>query len=201
MTDLSVTDYEDDGSDLIKLGVSEQHELEDNLVEKENHDQLESGDASKFPFSRNIVETEELLQFRKENIAYFIASDGSPCDEGSRALIEVNKIPVKLTLQVCNISETKKSNNKYLYGLCIREKNPESQEVIMNNPRTTLTLLRESLLEKNLKEFSIAKSPYIENVAWQDVPELVKDIFQASPIKIIVCKGTLQYVMQTRRNF
>ena len=70
----------------------------------------------------------------------------------------------------------------------------------MNNLRITLTLLRESLLEKNLKAISIAKSPYIENVAWQDFLELVKDIFRSSPIKVLVCKGSLQYVMGSKRD-
>ena len=91
-------------------------------------------------------------------------------------------------------------NNKYLLGLCIRGENAESQEVIRANLRDTLTQLREFLIAKKIKEFSIAKSPYIENIPWIDVLKLVKTIFGNNSIKIIICEGTLQYVTENRRD-
>ena len=144
---------------------------------------------------RNIIESKELLQFRKDNIAYFIASDGSPCNKGSRVLIEAHKIPVKRTVSTGNISGTRRNNNKYWFGLCIREENPESQQIIQNSLRDTFALLRESLITKNIKEFSIAKS-HIENIPWLDIIEIIKTTFKDDSIKIIVCKGTLQYVTE-----
>ena len=147
-------------------------------------------------FSVNIIESKELLQFRKDNIAYFIASDGSPCDKGSRVLIEANKIPAKQTVSVGNFSESRRNNNKYFFGLCIREENPESQQIIKNNLRDTFALLRESLITKNIKEFSIAKSSHIENIRWLDIIEIIKTTFKDDSIKIIICKRTLQYVTE-----
>ena len=81
-------------------------------------------------FNRNIVESKELLQFRRDYITYFVASNGDPCDEGCRTLIEANKIPAKQALQIGSIKETKRNNNKYLFGLCIRGGIPESIESV-----------------------------------------------------------------------
>ena len=101
---------------------------------------------------------------------------------------------------VGKINETRRSNSKYLFFLCIREGNSESQEIIKKNSRNTLTLLRDLLITKNIKEFSIAKSPYIENIPWVDVIELIKAIFENNLVIVIVSKGTLQYVTENRRN-
>ena len=64
-----------------------QEELNVKLSSEDNH-QSDSKKTTQTAFMRNIIESKELLQFRKNNIAYFIASDGSPCDKGSRVLIE-----------------------------------------------------------------------------------------------------------------
>ena len=85
-------------------------------------------------------------------------------------------------------------------GLYIRGENAESQEIIRASLRDILTQLRESLITKEIKEFSIAKSPYIENIPWIDVLELVKTIFENNSIKIIICEGTLQYVKENQRD-
>ena len=172
--------------------------LNGNLDNEESTSQIKA--TNETAFNHNIVETKELLQYRSDNIAYFVTSNGSPCDKGSKALIEANKIPVKCTLQVGNINEIKKSNNKYLFGLCIREEISESQVTIKDNLYHTLVLLRESLISKYLKEFSIAKSPYVENIPWRDILEIFKEVFDNVSIKIIVCKGTLQYVTGNQRD-
>ena len=56
------------------------------------------------------------------------------------------------------------------------------------------------MITKNIKEFSIAKSPHIENIPWLDIIEIIKTTFKDDSIKIIVCKGTLQYVTEERRD-
>ena len=101
-------------------------------------------------------------------------------------LIEANKIPAKQTVRVGNISETRRSNNKYLFGLCIQNENSVSQQIIKDNLSDTLTLLRESLITKNIKEFSIAKPPYFENIPWLDIIEMIKTTFKDDSIKIII---------------
>ena len=161
------------GNNKLSRRTQDQQESRKDSTGEENY-RSENGATTENTFSRIIIETKELIQFRKDNIAYFVANDECPCDEGSRALIEANKIPAEQTLHVGKINETRRSNSKYLFGLCIREGNLESQEIVKKNLRNALTLLRDSLITKNIKEFSIVKSPYIESIPWVDVIELIK---------------------------
>ena len=39
-----------------------------------------------------VIETKEMIQFRHDNLKYFISSTSELCDEGARKLIEFNKI-------------------------------------------------------------------------------------------------------------
>ena len=149
---------------------------------------------------KNIIETKEIIQHRLDHIIYFVDVNGTACDHGAQKLIESNKIPEKQLLQVGNINEMKRSNNKYLFSLCIREDSPESQLIIKERIYEILIKLRDLLQEKKLDGFSIAKSPHIENIAWNDIVEIFKLIFEKSKIKVIICKGTLKYVPENMRN-
>ena len=136
--DSSSTDIELDKSTTLGQGIIapntfNQEEFEENVTDKDSY---QSGNklTPRIERTHNIIETKELLQFRRDNIVYLVASD-----EGSRALIDANKIPIKQKLQVGNIKEIKRHNNKYLLGLCIRGENAESQEIIRANLRDILT--------------------------------------------------------------
>ena len=109
--DSSSTDIELDktitlGQEVIAPDTFNQEELEENVTDKDSY-QSENKLTPRIERTYNIVKTKELLQFRRDNIVYLVASDESPCDEGSRALIHANKIPIKQKLQVGNINEIK----------------------------------------------------------------------------------------------
>ena len=119
-SELSSTDAEVNQNAISRREVTDKEigkpqELRKRSTSGSNH-QSETEISIQTPYSRNLVETKELLQFRKDNIVYIVASDGSPCDEGSRGLIEANKIPRKQTLQIGSISESNWSNGKYIFG-------------------------------------------------------------------------------------
>ena len=88
-TDLSLTDAEP-----CEFGTVAEKKTNRNIcnqqiteVNSENEGSISQLKAtSETPFNRNITETKELLQFRSDNIVYFITNNGSPCNEGSRAL-------------------------------------------------------------------------------------------------------------------
>ena len=83
---------------VVKIGTDKstrnQQLINGNLDNEESTSQIKA--TRETAFNHNIVETKELLQYRPDNIAYFVASNGSPCDKGNKALLEANKIPVKL---------------------------------------------------------------------------------------------------------
>ena len=162
--------------------------------------ELECGKTTRTASNNDIIETKELVHFLTDKIVYFVVSDGNPCDVGSQTLFEANKVPVKQEIQVGRLSEIKRSGNRYLFGLCVRSETPESQEFIKCNLNNAFTLLHEPSKNKSTKTLSIAKSPHIENIPWTVVTQIIKKVFNNSPIKIIVCKGTLQYVTENRRD-
>ena len=53
-----------------------------------------------------IIETKEVIQFRKDNLIYFVTSTGNPCDKGAKDLIEFNKIETNQTLQGISATHT-----------------------------------------------------------------------------------------------
>ena len=162
--------------------------------------ELECEKTTRTAFNNDIIETKELVHFRTDNIVYFVASDGNPCDVSSQALIEANKIPVRQKIQVGRLSEIKRSGNRYLFGSCIRSETPESQEFFKRNLNNAFTLLHETLKNKSIKTYSIAKSPHIENIPWTEVTQIIKKVFNNSAIKIMECKGILQYATENRRD-
>ena len=84
---------------------------QENLTNDDSH-VSEEEEPVQTSFNQNIVESKELLQFRPDNVTYFVASNGDPCDKGYRTLIEANKIPAKQALQIGSVNETKRINNK-----------------------------------------------------------------------------------------
>ena len=58
-----------------------------------------------------------------------------------------------------------------------------------------------SMLEKwNIKSLSIAKSPHINNVWWEEIIATLKIEFLNSTVKIIVCIGITQYPTKEQRS-
>ena len=161
---------------------------------------LESADnVSHTSYRRQIVETREAIQYRTDNIAYFITNNGLPCDEGARKLLEFNKISPNQSTTVGEVKETKKGNNRHQFSLCIRGETPESMSNIKANIFETLKVLRDLLLKLNQKEVSIAKSKVIENLNWSEVLNLIDLAFSNTQIKILICTGTLTYVPPGKR--
>ena len=54
--------------------------------------------------------------------------------------------------------------------------------------------------ELNIESISIAKSPHINNVLWEENLATLKIAFLDSTIKIIICNGITQYPAKEQRN-
>ena len=52
--------------------------------------------------------------------------------------------------------------------------------------------------ELNIKSISIAKSPHINNVLWEEILATLKIAFLVSTIKIIICNEITQYPTYNR---
>ena len=147
-----------------------------------------------------IVESKELIQFRTDNIVYFVSSNGQACDKGAKKLLESSKIKIIENQEVGEVQHSKRKNNRYYFSLCIRGESPESLVCIKNNIKQTMEVLRDLLIKLNQEEFSISKSEYIENLDWKEVLSIIRIIFEKTNIKVIICNGTLEYVPFEKRD-
>ena len=147
-----------------------------------------------------IIETKEMIQFRKDNILYSVTSTGTPCDKGARNLIEFNKIETNQTLKEITAIHTQKGSKINHFALCIRGNEQESISTIRENIYIVLKQLRDLIHRLDLKILSIAHSDNIENLPWSEIILAFKNIFKDVDIKIIICNGTLQFVPIERRS-
>ncbi|KAJ8675977.1 hypothetical protein QAD02_011763 [Eretmocerus hayati] len=139
--------------------------------------------------SGTIIETKELVSYREDNILCFVSTSGKPCDVGATDSLERNKIPPSQTINHRELSFLKRSNNEYIFCLCIKTDEAESQCIVENSIYKTLLKLRELMIDKNLTEISISKSENVYNVPWQEVKNSLIAAFRNTKIKIIVCKN------------
>ena len=80
-----------------------------------------------------IIKTKEMIQFRKDILAYFVTRRGNPCDKGAKDFIEFNKIEANQTLKEISASHTEKGNQTNHFTLCIRGETKESISNIREN--------------------------------------------------------------------
>ena len=147
-----------------------------------------------------IIEIKDLFHCRKDNIIYFVSNNGKPCDDGALKLIENNKLESKQTLNYPNVTYTKRYNGYYYFSLCIREEDALSISKIKENIFKVFTDLRELVIKLNLKTFCISYSKEIEKLDWIEILNLLKLVFNQIPIKIVICKNSLQYVISEFRD-
>ena len=138
-----------------------------------------------------------VLDFRALNGKTII--DAYPLPNITRKLLEFDKISPHQLLTVGEVKETKKGNNRHQFSFCIRGENPELISNIKINIFETLKILRDFLLKLNQKEVSIAKSKNIENLNWSEVLNLIYLVFSNTPMKILICTGTLTHIPPGKR--
>jgi len=79
----------------------------------------------------NILDSRELLFLRKDNVAYFVNTDGKPLDSGSQKLFERNEIP-NLGSLALGKAKAIKYKKHYHMALPICEGQREGPTTILN---------------------------------------------------------------------
>ncbi|KAL6264251.1 hypothetical protein P5V15_004340 [Pogonomyrmex californicus] len=111
----------------------------------------------------NVVDSRELLFFRKDNVAYFVDVDGNPLDSGAQKLLERNELPTLNELALCRPQVVKRKNYFHM-AFPIDEGLREGPTMILNYITQTLMELRKITEELKLETISIAKTDFICNV-------------------------------------
>ena len=114
----------------------------------------------------NVIYTKDLLQFRKDNIIYFIDKKGKGIDKGANNLISAGKIKSFSDNNINTLNMQKNKNTKY-FGLCINTN--ESNKLILSNIEKLFTQIINILKDTDKKIISIAESIFIGNQPWTDI--------------------------------
>ena len=132
---------------------------------------------------------------RKYNYAYFITRNGEPRDIGVKLLGRCNKLPKFEKLQKDLVKEIRKGQ-QYNLALPIDSEYKENLRETTRNIKLAIYSLHSTAEKLNLKSISIAKSPHVNHVLWEEILATLRIAFLNSSIKIIICIGMTQYPMK-----
>ncbi|KAM0730323.1 Retrovirus-related Pol polyprotein from transposon 17.6 [Formica fusca] len=140
----------------------------------------------------NVIDSRELLFLRKDNIVYFVDTQGKPLDSGSQKLFERKELPNLGSLVLGKVKAIKYKNH-YHVALPVSEEQREGPTATLKQIVKILTDLRKITEDLKLETFSIAKTELINNVPWNDVKLHIQSIFTDAPTKVIICHGLIKY--------
>ena len=136
---------------------------------------------------------------RKDNYAYFVSNKGEPRDIGSKILEECGTLPNFENLKKGIVQKSRKGN-QYHFILPIGNEFQASLGETTKDIKLAILSLHSMVKELNIKSISIAKSPHINNVLWEEISATLKIVFLYSTIKIIICNGITQYPTKEQGN-
>ena len=143
------------------------------------------------PKINNIIYSKNSIQFRNDNIVNLINLNGKSLDKNTEILIKNRNIKPKLSFTE-NIIEIINIDNKKLFMLYIDTS--VSCKLIKEGLIRLFNQLKELLITKNICIYSISKDIEILNISWLEIEEILKEIFNNTNIKIIVCLNNIEYV-------
>jgi len=129
---------------------------------------------------------------RKDNVAYFVDTDGKPLDSGSQKLFERNEIP-NLGSLALGKAKAIKYKKHYHMALPICEEEREGPTMTLTQITAVIKELRTIAEKLNLETISIAKTDYINNVPWNNIKSVLYLTFIDSSVKIIICNELVKY--------
>ena len=120
--------------------------------------------------NKNIVEYHQLTM-QKDNYAYFVTTNGTPRDNGSKTLEKRETLPKFINLQKGIAKETTNGNN-YNFALPIEEETKENLSETLNNIKLLIYSLHELSQNLKLRSISISKTSRIDHIPWEEVKSI-----------------------------
>ncbi|KAG5314888.1 POL4 protein, partial [Pseudoatta argentina] len=147
----------------------------------------------------NILDSRDLLFLRKDNVAYFVDTNGRSLDSGSQKLFERNEIP---RLEDLALGKAKVVKYKKYYHLAfpISEGQREGPTMTFTQISAVIKDLRFVTEELKLETISIAKTGHINNVPWSNIKTALQLVFVDSSTNLIICNGLVKYLPKDLRS-
>ena len=134
---------------------------------------------------------------RKDSYLYFVSTDGSPIDEGSRQLKDLGKLRSEnLTTGEPRVI---KANKRLHFVLPLRGESKNSVWVTMDILAQMFKKLGKLLAVNQIASVSMAKSSSIENMDFRDILTCLRRELNKNNVKIIICRGLIQHPEPSRR--
>lgn len=134
---------------------------------------------------QNVVECRDQLTMRKDNYAYFVTTDGSPRDNGSRALSKRSILPKFGHLEKGLAKEIRKGHQYHL-ALPIEADSIENLSDTLNSIKLSILSLHSISTKLKLRSISIAKTSQVNHIGWKEIREILISTFSDSSTKIII---------------
>lgn len=136
----------------------------------------------------SIIETRDNLAARNDNLVIFVTEAGDPCDEGAFILQKHGALPI---IKDATVGRAKvlKNKTKRIIALVIKTRVSETTE--SQSVKEAICSLYDVVTELGLRTFSIAKSN-VDHVHWNHTLNYIRQRFDCSETKIIVCTNQTQ---------
>ena len=148
---------------------------------------------------RNVIECRDKLTMRRDNYIYFLSTDGTPRDNGSKSLEKRNELPHFENLILGEAKEIRRGNF-YHISLTIESESGEGLSGILNNIKNVIQSLHDLAKNLELRSSSNSKTSHIKHIDWQEILTIIKNTFSNTSIKIIICNGITQFANTEQRN-
>ena len=150
---------------------------------------------------RDQVLTENLIKNIKDKKynGDLVSNKGEPRDVGSKLFEKCGKLANLKNLQKGIVQKLRKGN-QYHFVLPIEDEFKASLGETTKDIKSEIYSLHSIIEELNIKSLSIAKSPHINNVLWEEILATLKIAFLNSTVKIIICIGITQYPTKEQRS-
>ncbi|RLU23008.1 hypothetical protein DMN91_005286 [Ooceraea biroi] len=171
-----------------KNDIADVSETDDEKEESEDMDSHQEAENR----TENVIESRELLFLRKDNVAYFVDTDGNPLDSGSQKLFERNDLPRMGSLTLGQVKVIKHKNFLHLV-LPASERQSKGPTLTLEQIIPVIEDLRATSDKLKIQTLSIAKTDLINNVPWNNVKSQLQLAFANAPTKLIICNGQIKY--------
>ena len=118
-------------------------------------------------------------------------------DENTNLLIKNTTLKINTNLKKDKI-DIINIENKKMFILCLDTS--ATSKIVKENLIKLMQKLKEILNTQKIFIFSISRNIEILNLSWEEIEEVLKDNFENSNIKVIICLNNIEYVSINDRN-
>ena len=105
---------------------------------------------------------------RKDNYAYFVTTNGTLRDNGSKTLEKRETLPKFKNLQK-GIAKKTKTGDHYHFALPLEEETKDNLSETSNDIKLSIYSLHELSHNRKLRSISISKTSRINHIPWEEV--------------------------------